>query len=135
MIFTTKLTKKVINNFVCIIANHNFYVIIFILHRFTFATAFWPHKVKFHCQMIIPFTRYCKFVYHTTQIWSQLFKTVFDWCIFITFIFIFNIFFIKRIINFFWFIMVYNFFSISLTRFYKLLLSYRFWTFILDILL
>ena len=80
--------------------------------------------------MNFPFTRCSEIVYHITQIWSYLSKILFDWCIFTSTTFTFNIFITEHTINFFWFIMVYSVsIKINFRPFYRFWASKKFWPF------
>lgn len=51
LIAKKKCFKKLINNFISSVADHDFYIVAFGMHPLFISNIFWWHKVNFHCQM------------------------------------------------------------------------------------
>lgn len=61
-----KLLEKFLNNFICIITNHNFCAITFGMHQAYSIAHYWWHEIYFHCKMKFSWTQLSKIICHIT---------------------------------------------------------------------
>lgn len=61
-----KLLEKFLNNFICIITNHNFCAITFGMHQAYSIAHYWWHEINFHCKMKFSWTQLSKIICHIT---------------------------------------------------------------------
>ena len=113
MISIKKWFKKLFDNYISSIINHDFHVITLWMHYVLFISVFRRNKINCYCWLNFPCVRFFEIIYDKFHVWFNFIKVFFDLqgFISITITSLFNIIVAIKITYSFWFIIIFLLFK------------------------